>query len=53
MPFFFARREQERTREHSEGIKDKLQKMTNLLFANKRYICYVGSLYIFKMKNTL
>ena len=30
--------EQEWTREHSDGINDKLQKMTNLPFTNKLFI---------------
>jgi hypothetical protein len=39
-------REQERTGEHSGGINDKLQKMTNMPFTNKQFICSKVSLYV-------
>jgi len=34
------------TREHSDGINDKLQKMTLLPCTNKQCICYIVSLHL-------
>ena len=41
-----GRGERKREREHCDGINNKLQKMRNLPFINKRFICYILSLYL-------